>query len=110
MTRFIIIDNSSGKIFGDTAKGLASHQIYWTEKSEANIIDAVSLLHEEHAASICHYVYHRSAPITAIDGYYVYDASDKQGICTDDRQDEDAILKIESSCPYLGFVEVLIVE
>lgn len=44
MARFIIIDNNSGFIFGDTADNLVGKQSDWTAKNEADILEAVQLL------------------------------------------------------------------
>jgi hypothetical protein len=107
MARFIIIDNNSGFIFGDTADRLTGRQSDWIEKSEADILEAVELLDEEINDGWRAYKYHRANPRSTVTGYHVYDASGDQVPCVQDDQDRETIDAVESSCGYLGFVEVL---
>jgi hypothetical protein len=107
MARFITIDNNSGFIFGDTAAELVSRQSDWTAKGEADIIEAVRLLDESTGESGRQYVYHHADPRSTVTGYHVYDASGDQVACVLDGQDRETIDAVESSCDYVGFVEVV---
>jgi hypothetical protein len=107
MARFILIDNNSGHIFGDTADYACAMQSDWIAKSESDLIEAARVLDESIGEHGRKYSFHSRNPRSTVTGYDVYDASRDQVVCVQDGQDREMIDEVESSCDYLGFVEVL---
>lgn len=104
MARYILIDNNSGYIFGDTADFAAGRQ------SDINTIsDAARMLDESIGEMERTYTELRSNPHTTGTGYDVYRAdingSEAVPVVTDG-QDQDTIAAVIYDCEYVGYVEV----
>lgn len=102
MARYILIDNNSGYIFGDTADFAAGRE------SEINsIADAARMLDESIGEHDRSYTEHMRNPRTTATGYDVYradvDGSDAVPVVIDG-QDQETIDAVVQSCRYEGFV------
>jgi hypothetical protein len=101
MARFILIDNNSGYIFGDSAD-IDGKIVTGTPAEVAAALDASI---GEHGRT---YVEHNSAPRDTRTGYHVYRAdingSEVVGVARDG-QDQEAIDAVTSGCEYVAFVE-----
>ena len=101
MARYILIDNSSGYVFGDTA-------VYAGGQSDLTPIAAARLLDESIGVYGREYVEHSINPHTTATGYHVYraDISGSEVVAVvQDGQDAETIEAVQRDCQYLGFVE-----
>ena len=101
MARYILIDNNSGYIFGDSAD-FATHQSDLTPASAARLLDESIGEHGRH------YVEHSSAPASTVTGYHVYraDVRGSEAVpVVQDGQDQDTINAVIELCDYVAFVE-----
>lgn len=100
MARFILVDSSTGYIFGDTSDFAASQQIDSPEH-------AAQLLDEHIGAPASKYELMRNRANDA-PGYFVYRAdingSDAVPVVCDG-QDQATIDGVTDSCEFVGFVE-----
>lgn len=102
MARYILIDNNSGYIWGDSAD-LCGRIFYGSAMEFAQALDE-SL--GEHGRE---YVEHSRDPHSTVSGYHVYraDIDGSQAVTTVwDGQDQETIDAVTSSCRYEGFIEV----
>ena len=102
MARYILIDNNSGYIWGDSADFAAGRP------GEINSpIDAARILDESLGEFGRRYVEMRHNPRTTATGYDVYRAdingSDAVPV-VQDGQDPDTIAAVEHECEYVGFI------
>ena len=101
MARYILIDNGSGYIFGDTADFAAG-------KDFDGICEAAKLLDEslgEHGRIYTELSRH---PRTTVTGYSVYraDINGSEAVTVvQDGQDQEMIEAVERDCQFVGFVE-----
>ena len=105
MARYILIDNNSGYIFGDTADFAAGRQ-----SDMQSITDAARLLDESNGEHGRSYVEHHHNPRTTTSGYDVYraDIDGSEAVpLVHDGQDQATIDQVEKLCRYEGFVECL---
>ena len=102
--RYILIDNNSGFIFGDSADFAAGRQ-----SDIDGPVDAARMLDESIGVHGRRYVLHDHASAFAT-GYHVYyadiDGSEAVPV-VQDGQDQDTIDEVERRCDYVGFVEAI---
>lgn len=101
MTRYILIDNNSGYIFGDTADFAAGQEIN-------SISDAARALDESIGEPGRSYIENSRSPRSTVTGYSVYraDINGSEAVAiVRDGQDPEIISAVEDSCEYVGFVE-----
>lgn len=101
MARYILIDNNSGYIYGDSADFAAGRDI-------TSIEDAARLMDESIGEHGREYVEHRSNPHSTVTGYHVYraDVGGSEAVAViHDGQDQETIDAVTESCEYVGFVE-----
>lgn len=106
MARYILIDNNSGYIFGDTAD-------FANGRSDLSPADAARLLDESIGEIGRDYVEHNSNPRSTITGYRVYraDVRGSEAVpVVHDGQDQETIDEVVRLCEFVGFVECVGVE
>lgn len=105
MPRYILIDNNSGYIFGDTADFAAGRQSDITSITDAaRMLDASLRVHGRT------YIETRRNPRTTETGYDCYraDINGSEAVAVvQDGQDPCMIESIERDCEYVGFVRCL---
>ena len=102
MARFILIDNNSGCIFGDTADYLADVDF------GGSMTEAARLMDESIGENGRTYAELSSIPSDTRTGYAVYRADTKGGEAVpvvQDGQDQATINEVEGLCEFVGFVE-----
>jgi len=102
MARYILIDNHSGYIFGDTADYAAGHDI--------SPIAAARMLDESIGERGRSYSEQRRPPRENVTGYHVYraDIAGSEAVpVVMDGQDSDTIAAVEGACEYECFVECI---
>lgn len=101
MPRYILIDNYSGYIFGDTA------DLDGWNDTERTPVDAARLLDESIGELGREYTLIGHNPRDTSTGYHVYradvDGSDAVTVVTDG-QDREVIEAVERDCEYVGYV------
>ena len=103
MARYILIDNGSGYIFGDTADFASGRQ-----SDIENISDAARMLDESIGEYGREYTTHDLSPMSTVTGYDVYraDINGSEAVpVVLDGQDAETISAVISCCVYVGFVE-----
>ncbi len=101
MPRYILIDNHSGYIFGDSAD-IDGKLFVGTPLEVAAALDASI---GEHGRT---YTEHSSRPSDTRSGYHVYRADINGSDVVDvvrDGQDQEMIDAVSSGCEYVGFIE-----
>jgi len=103
MPRYILIDNASGYIWGDTS------DIDGENASAETPEEAARLLDESLGQRGRRYTLHEATPHETTSGYDVYRADVKGGPDViaeiEDGTDHEAIEAVEKLCQYCGFVE-----
>ncbi|QNM96403.1 hypothetical protein [Chitinimonas koreensis] len=105
MARFILIDNNSGYIFGDTADFAAGRQ-----SEIESIIDAARMMDESNGEYGRDYIEYCSLGNSNMSGYHVYRADIRGSDAVPtvlDGQNQETIDAVERDCEYAGFVEIL---
>lgn len=106
MARYILIDNNSGYIFGDSAD--LDGRIF-----EGSALEFAKALDEHIGGEPREYVEHRAYPSTTASGYHVYRAdvngSDAVTVVWDG-QDQETIDAVVRDCRYEGFIETMAAE
>lgn len=103
MARYILIDNNTGYIFGDTADFASGRQ-----SDIENISDAARMLDESIGEYGRKYTEHAQNPMSTATGYDVYraDINGSEAVpVVWDGQDAETINAVVSCCEYVGFVE-----
>lgn len=104
MPRFILIDNNSGYIFGDSADFAAGNQSDLTPEEAAKMLDdSLDTSDGREYTLIGH------NPRTTATGYLVYraDVNGSEAVpIAQDGQDREAIEAVERDCKFIGFVEI----
>jgi hypothetical protein len=99
MARYILIDNNSGYVFGDTAD-------YASARSDLTPIEAARLL-DESIGELGRTYRETANPRDTSTGYHVYRAdvrgSEAVPVVTDG-QDQDYIESVQRDCEYVTFV------
>lgn len=102
MPRFILIDNNSGYIFGDSADFASGNQ------SDLTPVEAARLLDESIGEHGREYSELSSQPRDTRTGYAVYradiDGSEAVPVVYDG-QDQETISAVERDCEFVAFVE-----
>lgn len=96
MPRYILIDNSSGFIFGDTAGFDRQSEITTPTEAARELDEHIGVAGRE-------YVEHAS-PRPSATGYRVYGAGHELSPVVDG-QDEETIRAVIKQCDYVAFVE-----
>lgn len=102
MPRYILIDNNTGYIFGDTA------EFAQNSPHEITPAEAARLLDESIGTHGRVYIEHASAPRTTVTGYQVYraDINGSEAVpAVWDGQDQETIDNVTRSCEWVSFVE-----
>jgi hypothetical protein len=101
MTRYILVDNNSGYIWGDSADFAPHGDI-------GGAADAARLLDEGLGTTGRAYELLGRNPCTTCTGYDVYLSELGTDVLpvVHDGQDEEAIAAVQTGCQYLGFVLV----
>ncbi|HRD35078.1 MAG TPA: hypothetical protein PLR02_12565 [Rhodocyclaceae bacterium] len=100
MARYILIDNNSGYIFGDSAD--------FAQCAPDGIVEAARILDESIGEQGRSYVERNSNPNTTATGYDVYraDINGSEAVpVVQDGQNQDVIDEVVRLCEYVGFVE-----
>jgi len=102
MSRYILIDNNSGYIFGDSADLNGKHYVGTPEEYAAALDRNVGEVGRT-------YTLINHNPRSAERGYHVYraDVGDSEAVpVVHDGQDQDAIDAVRRDCEYVGFIRI----
>ena len=105
MPRYILIDNSSGFIWGDTADYAATAELSHTPDDGA--LEAARLLDENNGVYDRAYRFEHNAPRDDRTGYHVYraDVGGSEAVAVvQDGQDQETIEAVQRDCEFVGFV------
>lgn len=101
MARYILIDNDSGYIFGDSAD-------FAEQQSDLTPVKAAQILDESIGEYGRTYVESATSPQSTVTGYHVYraDVRGSEAVpVVSDGQDGETIQAVTELCDYVGFVE-----
>ena len=102
MSRYILIDNASGYILGDSADLNGKHYVGTPEEYAAALDRSVGEVGRT-------YTLINHDPRSAERGYHVYraDVGDSEAVpVVHDGQDQDAIDAVRRDCEYVGFIRI----